>query len=208
MEQINEKEKKHKIKCTYQDHKTASGKLWHFLAHDNSIWSWIVDIILIFLIVKFLIFPGFSLIFGTPLPFVIVESSSMHHEGLVDEYWKSYGDWYEDKNITLNEFKEWKFSNGMNKGDVIVVVGKKQYQEGDVIIFSNLQTKTPIIHRIVLINEDGTYQTKGDHNNGQNNYEFSIKQSQIKGKSVLRVPYIGYPKVLLCENMKIPGICK
>ena len=115
-------------------------KLWDFLWNSNSIWSWIADIILLYIIVKFIFFPLLSLIFGTQLPSVIVESGSMEHKvtdgklcginfeksGKVDfdEYWFACGKWYEKRNITKSQFKEWKYPNGIEVGDIIIVSGR------------------------------------------------------------------------------------
>jgi len=66
-----------------------------------------------------------------------------------------------------------------------------------VIVYDIPSQKVPIIHRIVKINDDGTFQTKGDHNSGQNPYERSVSGSQIRGKVVFVVPYLGYLRVLI-----------
>ena len=49
-------------------------KIWKFLWKDDSVWSWIVSIILAFLIVKFAIYPFLGLILGTGFPIVAVVS--------------------------------------------------------------------------------------------------------------------------------------
>jgi len=58
---------------------------WNWLWKSESIWSYIVFLILIFIIVKFVFLPGLSLAFGmgpNGLPLAIVESSSMEHYAL------------------------------------------------------------------------------------------------------------------------------
>lgn len=201
-------------------------KTWNFLWHSNSIMSWIIDLVLIFIIVKFIIFPFFSFVLTTSLPFVIIESGSLEHKitshnsGIMpnicgftfvekkslkndfSEYWRLCGKWYEDKNITKEEFIKWTYVNGLDKGDIIIVKGMKteQYKKGDIIIFNSLMQKTPIIHRIIDIKKEGdeiVFSTKGDHNEEQLPYENNIKKEQIVGKAVLRIPMLGWVKLFV-----------
>jgi len=69
-------------------------KVLGFLQEDS--WaSFGVTLLLAFVIIKFIFFPGLSLITGTSLPLVIVESCSMyHHEDGFDNTFESdvYGD--------------------------------------------------------------------------------------------------------------------
>jgi signal peptidase I len=175
-------------------------KIWNFLWHSNSIWSIIVDILLIFLILKFILLPGFGLIVGSPVPLVIIESGSMEHQGNFDSWWNLHGQWYLDNNISKETVNSWKFHNGMNKGDIILVTGNKNkdYKAGDVIVFSVSENNVPIIHRIIAIHEiNGQifYETKGDHNDGQHPYEKLIAKNQVLGQSSLRIPYVGWIKL-------------
>jgi hypothetical protein len=55
-------------------------RIWDFLWNSDSIWSWIADLVLLYLIVRLVFFPLLSLIFATPLPSVIVESGSLEHK--------------------------------------------------------------------------------------------------------------------------------
>ena len=54
-------------------------KTWHFLWYEDSLLSWIVNIILAFVLIKFLIYPGIGLVLQTDLPVVAVVSESMDH---------------------------------------------------------------------------------------------------------------------------------
>ncbi|MCX8194168.1 MAG: signal peptidase I [Candidatus Pacearchaeota archaeon] len=186
--------------------------IWNFLWKSNSVLSWIVDIVLIFLIVKFVIFPLAGLVLGTSLPFVIIESRSMEHEGPFDYWFSLHGRWYIENNITAQEIKDyWPWQSGLNKGDIVVVKGSrnKDYKKGDVIIFKIKEQKTPIIHRIIKIEEKNTngtieriFSTKGDHNDGQLPYELEIKSEQIIGKAWFRVPWLGWMKLFFVELLK------
>ncbi len=52
---------------------------WKFLWHSNSVWSWVLNIVLAFVLIKFLLYPGIGLILGTSHPIVAVVSESMDH---------------------------------------------------------------------------------------------------------------------------------
>jgi signal peptidase I len=60
--------------------KKTAKKVWHFLWEEDSIASWIVNIILAFVLIKFVIYPGIGLLMGTSYPVVAVVSGSMEHK--------------------------------------------------------------------------------------------------------------------------------
>ncbi len=69
-----------------------------------------------------------------------------------------------------------------------------------------------IVHRVyAIINASGTYYllTKGDNNPGLDmqygNYPANL--SQIQGKVVASVPYIGYIKLIFSESYTEPAGC-
>ncbi len=83
------------------------------------------------------------------------------------------------------------------KGDLLVLRGADDYTIGDIVAFGHSRGTIPVIHRIVAMNEDGTYQLQGDANPGQLPYEKSVQKSQIYGKVVYIIPYIGHMRLLL-----------
>jgi hypothetical protein len=210
-------------------------KIWRWIWKDDSIWSWIAALLVIFVFVKFIFFPVLALLFGTSLPLAGVESSSMDHQIIKNEfgvfglcgntyqendvesldfdgYWDECEDWYEERGLTKSEFEQFSLKNGFSKGDIILVWGRFIPKIGDIIIFKpNLESRAPrpIIHRIVSI-EDGIIGTKGDHNAEQltqsNNLyrtdETNITDERIMGKAILRIPYLGWPKIWLVEFIK------
>src|SRR3989338_1393138 len=105
--------------------KTPWQKIWHFLWYEDSLASWLVSIALAFVLIKFIIYPGLGLIFGTQFPVVAVVSNSMEHDQGFDAWWQSQEDLYLRFNITKNEFLDYPMRNGFNKGDIIVLVGTK-----------------------------------------------------------------------------------
>ncbi|MFC2143814.1 signal peptidase I [Candidatus Aenigmatarchaeota archaeon] len=87
------------------------------------------------------------------------------------------------------------------KGDILILQGvaSSDLVAGDVIVFSPPNQQIPVVHRIIEINSDGTFQTKGDANAGQIWYEKSIKASQIHGKEIMIVPFLGWVKILTID---------
>ncbi|MBI4159023.1 signal peptidase I [Candidatus Woesearchaeota archaeon] len=174
-------------------------KVWNFIWKDDSLLSWIVNVILAFLIVKFLLFPGLGLILGTSHPVVAVVSESMNHQGNFNEWWERQGEWYESRGISKEEFRTWSMSNGFSKGDIIFLKGKEIFEVGEIIVFT-ANSNNPIIHRIIAKNGE-VYQTKGDANSDSSESlgERSITKERIIGKALFRIPYLGWIKVLASE---------
>lgn len=211
-------------------------KTWDFIWHSNSPWSWLINVLLAFLIIKFLIYPALGAVFGTDLPIVAVISNSMEHKfqdipiqanGITvgyeykmcgklfqnkeyvdyDYWWSKCGDWYEERNISKDIFKEYSFSTGFNTGDLMIIVNSEfeTTQVGDVIVFyrqAEDRTTIPIIHRVVeKVDNKGLryYKTKGDNNADHgvfsNLNENFIASNTVAGKAVARIPWLGWVKI-------------
>ena len=89
-----------------------------------------------------------------------------------------------------------------NKGDIVVIEKiknkKQQINVGDIIAYD--YDNKIIVHRlikIININGEKFYYTKGDANNSIDNYK--IKREQIRGTVKLYIPFLGYPTVWLSE---------
>lgn len=179
--------------------KSTLGKVWYFIWEEDSIWSWLVNVILAFVLIKFIIYPGLGFVLGTSHPIVAVVSGSMEHKialntktnhlemcGNVyenkrfvdfDYFWDECKDWYSKVNITKEQFTNFPLRNGFNKGDIIFLRGKqpKDIKIGHIIVFRSHSSRPkpdPIIHRVVSkYSKGGSYhfQTKGDHNEGSIN---------------------------------------
>jgi len=89
-----------------------------------------------------------------------------------------------------------------SKGDILILQGATDLKESDIIVYSVPTRTTPIVHRIIEKNPDGTYQTKGDANYGQLPFEKRITVDQIKGKVIYIVPYLGWVKIGLSELLR------
>ena len=186
-------------------------KFWFLLWKDESLKGWIFSIIFIFVFIKFIFFPGLSLVTGTSLPLAIVESCSMYHDGNLisnsDLWFERHDGKYSAFEIGKKDFNNFIFKKGLNKGDILFVVGinPDKVKIGDVIIF-NANQKNPIIHRVVSIKEkDGKkiFSTIGDNNNGQISFEKEITEGELVGKPVLKIaPYLGWIKLAFFERLK------
>ena len=112
---------------------------------------------------------GMGLVLGTSMPVVAVESNSM-----------------------VPTFA---------KGDMLILQGAPQngLKVGDIIVFIPKEKNMPIVHRIVEINDDGTFQTKGDANPKQLPFETHIPYSEIRGRSILMIPLLGWVKIAVTD---------
>ena len=184
-------------------------KFWFVVWKDDSLKGWIISVVFIFVVIKFLFFPLLSFATGTSLPLAIVESCSMYHEGNFlsdfDEWWEEYDSKYSEFEIDKTDFQD--FKKGFNKGDILFIVKAKpeKLEVGDVIIFDG-GTNNPVIHRIIEIKEEdggSTFSTIGDNNNGQLSFEKSISEEQLVGKAVFKLaPYVGWGKLIFYEPLR------
>lgn len=169
--------------------------------------------------IAFLLNQTLALALATDLPVVAVVSSSMSHEAeknvicgktvqnydaAFDNWWEACNNFYAKVNITKEQFGNFPIKDGFLRGDLPIIQGEKEYKIGDVIVYSAPCEGAPIIHRIVQINQDGSMQTKGDHNVGQippqscsagTFDEKHVPRDQIHGKVIFVIPKLGYFKV-------------
>ncbi len=172
-------------------------KSWDFLKRDS--WpSLMITLIIAFIVIKFVFFPGMAFLTGSSLPLVIVESCSMyHHEDGFKRTFESgvYGDY----GLGLGDTVDWDFQDGFSKGDIIFVVGADKVDIGDVIIF-NGGARYPLIHRVV--DAETPYATKGDNyrtNVLQLPREKSIEEEAVIGKALFRIRGLGWVKLIFFE---------
>ncbi len=179
-----------------------------------------------FLVIRYVVYPVLGVAFGTAFPIVAVVSESMEHgthndvicgqtfeefPDSFDNFWNVCGYWYESNGITKEEFKKFPFRNGFDKGDVIILWRPTNLEVGDILVFEGGKAQ-PIIHRIVKAwEQDGQkyYRTKGDHNRDsipRPLRETQISEERIYGKGVLRVPYLGWVKILFVDMVRPLGI--
>ena len=149
--------------------KESGKKVWRFLWEDDSIWSWLANLAVAFLLIRFIVYPLLGVVLGTSFPIVAVVSESMDHglhnnllcgqefnefQASFDNYWNICGSWYENKGITREQFEGFPFQDGFNKGDVIILwrAHKNNVKVGDILVFVGDKPQ-PIIHRVVTISQ-------------------------------------------------------
>lgn len=196
--------------------RTVLRKIWFFIWEDNSIWSWLINIVLAFLIIKFLVYPGLGLILGTSHPIVAVVSSSMEHpEASFDDWWirecpdAKQKDLYSKSGISKSMFLGFDYRNGFNKGDIMLLRSAKNVDIGDIIVFTTSARPEPIIHRVVEVRESSnelSYKTKGDNNCGSADFENNVSSDSVIGKSLIRIPLLGWIKIGFVEVLKLAGL--
>ena len=215
-------EKKEAVKKEKKFWKNAGKFLkgfWNLLWKDNSLKGWVFSIVFLFVFIKFIFFPLLNLATGTALSLAIVESCSMYHEGNLfsnfNTWWEHHIVKYSALDIHQEDFRNFIFRNGLNKGDILFTIGVKpeSLKVGDVIIF-NANQVNPIIHRIISIEKTGNeyvFSTMGDNNNAQLPFEKTINENEIVGKPIAKIaPYLGWVKLIFFENSKPPserGLC-
>jgi len=195
---------------SFQVFKKHWKNFWNFIWNDDSLLSWVANIILAFILIKFVVYPLLSLILHTGFPIVAVISGSMTHDGSYNDWWASPAictdienecsqkEFYSLFNITKENFNSFNFKNGFNKGDIIFLYGDKDIDIGEVIVFAVPGRSDPIIHRIIMTHEDEGityYTTKGDHNPAIITFEQYTHQDNVLGVAKFRIPYIGYVKI-------------
>ncbi len=186
-------------------------KSWEIIWKDDSFKGWLISLVFIFVVIKFIFFPLLNLATGTSLPLAIVESCSMYHTGNVfgnfNNWWERHDSKYENLEIEKSKFERFILKKGFSKGDILFIIKAKpeKLKVGDIIIF-NANQKNPVIHRIISIKQkDGNYMfsTIGDNNNGQLPIEIEIKPEQLVGKAILKVvPSIGWAKLIFYEHLR------
>jgi len=210
-----------------ESHKKPMGfwrKLWWFLWEDNSIWSWIANVLIAFVLIKFIIYPGLGFLLGTSHPIVAVVSSSMEHSGSFEQWWarnqccvdsqcskrSANGELYIQFGVSAEDFDSYPFTNGFNKGDIMILKSPEELAVGDILVFWADSRKEPIIHRIVQVrgspDGDKFYRTKGDNNCASASFEQNIGNERVIGRAVVRVPLLGWIKIGFVEVLKLVGV--
>ncbi len=191
-------------------------KTMRFLNEDSFL-SWVANIALAFVLIRFIVYPLLGLVLATPYPIVAVVSGSMEHTDGSDVWWESdaivdgrqqtQADYYAQYSISRDDFEEFPFSNGFNTGDIKVLRGTPadEIEVGDVIVFRT-GGRDPIIHRVIEKNINGdsvTFRTKGDDNPESYSFESAISEDEIIGRSIFRIPFLGYVKIWFFDLLSL-----
>ena len=224
---------KDKLKCN--KYLKSLKKFWNYIWYDDSFMSYVLNFVFAFLFIKFLFFPVIGFALNNDFPIVAIVSGSMEHKIVdnrvcdvyvkdikneklsIDSWWEYCGNYYvKNYNLTLDDFEDYDYKNGLNVGDVMILYGKspENIEVGEVLVFEPqnrvwYESHGPVIHRIVKKwqDEGGKYhfQTKGDHNpSSTQNFEGDISEDKVFAVAAVRIPFIGYAKLAL--NNVIMGI--
>ena len=143
-------------------------KVWKFIWNDNSLASWVVNVVLAIIIIKFLIFPVLGLSLGTSYPIVAVVSCSMQHSPTncwADCYMKSSGS-LDDFKICFNKQEslcgeppkddtywgmcgKWYETNGISENQFLEFSQKNGFNIGDIFVLKkakNIKAGDTIIY--------------------------------------------------------------
>jgi signal peptidase len=103
----------------------------------------------------------------------------------------------------------------LKRGDYVICIGIKAEDigVGDIIIF-DLRGKSNIVHRVINKTKDldGNWRflTKGDNNSNPDEEPYDIntwvREENIVGKVIFKIPYIGWITLIARENPIIPLI--
>lgn len=136
--------------------KKKAKHLWEYIWYGESLGSYLLNLALAFVIIKFVFFPTLGLILNNNFPIVAIVSGSMEHKIVdhkicsshvidiskqslnKDDWWNFCGKYYEDNfNLTKENFSNFDYENGLNIGDVMILYGKnpKNIQVGEVLVF-------------------------------------------------------------------------
>jgi len=172
-------------------------KFWNWMWHSESIWSYVVFLILLFIVVKYIFLPGLSLAFGmgfSGLPMAIVESSSMDHNSLVgteqecltnteNKYGICGNCFSKSESFNLDSYWKtcgsWYESRNITKEQFSKFSLKNGFHKGDIIIIFGRKIENIKIGDVIIFKAVGPtpiihrvialnpLQTKGDHNSRQ-----------------------------------------
>ena len=187
---------------------------YQFIFYEDSVVSNLAFAVVAYIVIKYALFPLIGWMTGTSLPIVAVISQSMHHpeawwtddRAVCDNGPCSQEAFYEQYGIDQAIFQSYPFNNGFNRGDIMLVSAHSSYEPGDVVIYQRPRG-TPVIHRVIDTNSDGSYVVKGDNNRRplpDRNYQYQFSEyrlpaDRIEGAAYARIPYVGYVKLALVE---------
>lgn len=94
-------------------------------------------------------------------------------------------------NIEVKIVKSGSMEPEIGTGSLVVVKPAVVYKKGDIITFGkDTKSDIPTTHRIIAVNANGTFVTKGDANEEQDTQP--IARSEVIGKVLISIPGAGY----------------
>ena len=94
-------------------------------------------------------------------------------------------------NIEVKIVKSGSMEPAIPTGSLVIVRPVAVYKKGDVITFGkDTKTDIPTTHRVISLNDDGTFTTKGDANEEED--QAPVLRKDVIGKVMFHVPGAGY----------------
>ncbi len=92
----------------------------------------------------------------------------------------------------------------LRPGDVVIAVGNggAGIKAGTIVVYEDPARGDLVTHRIVGVNDDGSYTTRGDAN-GVNDAQ-AIPPENVRGVGKWVVPYVGLPRVWVANDEWFP----
>jgi len=175
--------------------------LWQKFDKLTDGWFGYIFYAMLGIVIAYLLNQSLAFALSTDYPVVAVVSNSMTHDSSIEA---THYKWLEE-NLGYNKsyIDSWPVKDGFLIGDMPIVVGSDNYNIGDVVVYSKPNQGVPIIHRIIKINPDGSFVTKGDHNPADDVTSRIVSKpvslSQVHGKVIFIIPKLGYFKVAVSK---------
>lgn len=147
----------------------------------------VFSFVILFVIIKFALFPLLSLYSGTAYPMITTQSCSMCHQERGFQNIFQSDEIYSSYSINLEDSQKWNFQKGFNQGDLVFLKYSDNIEVGDVIMFE-AENEMLLVSRVISTNP---ITAKGDNNRGLLIYEKSIPQEKVLAKAVFRIPFLG-----------------
>lgn len=150
--------------------KKTCKKIWHFVWKEDSFLSWVVNIILAFVLIKFVVYPALGWMLGTSYPVVAVVSGSMEHKlvhpcSSIDSFGQcsafdknSYeicGKRLDKKSsggfdIYWELCGDWYLERNLTKGEFIEFPFKNGFNTGDIIVLKGIAPKDIRVGQVIV----------------------------------------------------------
>jgi signal peptidase I len=157
--------------------KKAAKRAWKFLWEDDSMLSWVVNIALAFVIIKYIVYPLLGLVLGTGFPVVAVVSGSMEHKmvypclqrdmfgnclGKESTAYEICGKRYTDrKRLDLDSYWEicgdWYVENSIEKEEFTKFIFKNGFNTGDIIVLLGTEPEEVEVGDVIVFKSSKPY---------------------------------------------------
>jgi len=89
-------------------------------------------------------------------------------------------------------------------GDVVIAAdpGDTEIEAGTIVVYEEPRKGDLVTHRVVSVNADGSYITKGDRNGADD--PAPIPAANIRGETQWIVPFVGLPRVWAAQRQWTP----